>query len=71
MIDPGREGFVLSEADMGGLAEKLEWLANRSGERVAMGRAARAKIEALGGWDAYGDRMEALVRELALGRAGQ
>lgn len=63
----GVEGFILPEAEPEVVAERLAWLAADEPRRAAMGRAARARVEALGGWDAYGDTMEALVRELANG----
>jgi glycosyltransferase involved in cell wall biosynthesis len=67
LIEDGRDGIVLPEAEPEILAARLDELA-RDGARLAeLGRAARVRVEALGGWNAYGDRMEALVRELVRG----
>jgi starch synthase len=56
LIDDGVEGFIVNTADEDALAKALQALLNDPQRALAMGRAARNKIESLKGWHAYGDR---------------
>lgn len=65
LFTDGVEGYILPEAEPAAVHERLAWLAAHETRRAEMGRAARARVECLGGWDRYGDLIEALVRTLA------
>jgi glycosyltransferase involved in cell wall biosynthesis len=60
----GREGFIVPERDAAALAQKLQQLADDPALRSAMSAAALERVKALGGWDTYGDRWDALLHSL-------
>jgi glycosyltransferase involved in cell wall biosynthesis len=69
LFDDGKEGFIVPIRSVEALTEAMETVV-QSPEQA---QTARARIEALGGWDAYGDRWATLIKELprrALGHVG-
>jgi glycosyltransferase involved in cell wall biosynthesis len=65
----GDEGFIIDIRDPEAIAERLTRLAGDRALLDAMSDAARRRLEALGGWAAYGDASLALFRRLADERA--
>ncbi len=65
LFDDGVEGRILAIRDVDAMVDALTALADRASSRDRMRAAARARIERIGGWDAYGDRWAALVAELS------
>lgn len=59
------EGFIIPEPDAVVLADRLERLADDPELRRRMTVAGMARVRELGGWDSYGDKMEALIRSLS------
>lgn len=75
LIGAGREGtgeagLAVPPGEPAALARAIEALLDDPGRRRAMGLAGRARAERLLGWDAAVDRLEAVYRALASGRAG-
>lgn len=60
----GREGFIVPERDAATLAQKLQQLADDPALRSAMSAAALERVKALGGWDTYGERWDALLHRM-------
>lgn len=71
LFTDGVEGFIVARTDAALLAARLNDLAGDPALRRRMATAARRRVERLGGWNAYGDKMEALVRALAGRRVGR
>lgn len=61
LFDDGVEGFILPIRDSAGLADAMQKIADSKG---SMREKARHKIEHLGGWNRYGERMREVVTEL-------
>ncbi len=57
LVDDGVEGFVVPAGDAEAIREALEALLDDPERAAEMGRAGRARVESLGGWDAYGSRL--------------
>ncbi len=57
LVDDGVEGFVVPAGDAQAIAESLAVLLDHPERAVEMGRAGRARVESLGGWDEYGSRL--------------
>lgn len=64
LFTDGREGFIVDGTVVATVAEKLEQLAQDDALRIRMSEAALRRVRDLGGWDQYGDAMEALIREV-------
>jgi len=47
------------------IADRLQQLADQPELRERMGQAALARVQALGGWDAYGDAWEAALDRIS------
>lgn len=60
----GKEGFIVPIRDPNAISEKLQFLFDNPETRLAMSRAALARVAELGGWGVYGDQMLSLLREL-------
>ena len=64
LYSDGVEGFIVAARDGVAIALRLQALAD---DRVLLGRmqaAALARVQAIGGWNEYGERWVALLREL-------
>jgi len=55
LITDGIEGFIVPIRSPDVIADRLQQLADQPELRERMGQAALARVQALGGWDAYGD----------------
>jgi glycosyltransferase involved in cell wall biosynthesis len=63
LISDGTEGFIVPIRSPEVIADRLQQLADEPELRHRMGRAALARVQKLGGWDAYGDAWQtALTR---------
>lgn len=60
----GIEGFIVPPRDAVALAERLKQLADNPPLQQQMRAAALERVRHLGGWNDYGDRWAALLREL-------
>lgn len=64
LVNDGKNGFVVPIRNSDAIAEKLELLANNRIYRAEMGQAALASVQALGGWENYGEQMINVYRRL-------
>jgi glycosyltransferase involved in cell wall biosynthesis len=58
------EGFIVSERNIEGLAERMQQLADDPALRYRMAAAARLRVQSIGGWDTYGRNYDAMLHEL-------
>jgi len=58
------EGFIVPVRDVAALTERMQQLADDPALQARMSEAALLRVRKIGGWDEYGDRWEALLREL-------
>lgn len=66
-VTDGVEGFVVPTADQDALAQALGRLLDDPERAAEMGRAARRRVEHIGGWEAYGDAVvAALTNEVSV-----
>jgi len=63
ILDDGVEGFIVPIRDVDALADRMQYMADHPDERAAMGERARAKVQGLGGWHAYGENAMAVYKE--------
>ena len=63
LFKDGDEGFVVPIRDVNALAERLQQLADKPKERAAMGKRALTRVQALGGWNSYGEKAMAIYAE--------
>lgn len=64
MVTEGVDGFVVPVRDPASLADRMERLASDPNLARTMRVAAQRKVQSIGGWTQYGDRWEALLRQL-------
>lgn len=64
LFTPEVEGFITKARDSAAITSALQLLADRPDRRETMARAARRRLESLGGWERYGAEMRALLRRL-------
>lgn len=64
LFDDGVEGFIVPIRDSRAIVDKLQLLADDPDKRQVMSDAALGKVQAIGGWDEYGNIMEKVLREL-------
>lgn len=64
LLTDGVEGFIIPIRDPDAIAARLAFLAADRERREGMSRAARARIEALGGWDRYGETLHSAFETL-------
>lgn len=67
LFTDGKEGFIVPIRDPQAIAEKLQRLADDPLLQQQMRANALQRVRLLGGWDDYGDRWAALLRELCGG----
>ena len=64
LFSDGVEGFIVPVRDPGALADRMQRLVDDPTLQASMRAAALRRVQTLGGWGAYGDRWEALLRQL-------
>lgn len=64
LFSDGVEGFIVEDRDVEALTGRLQELADDGVLRERMGAAAKARVQTLGGWDAYGERWDELLHGL-------
>ena len=69
LFQDGEEGFLTPVRDPLALAEKMQLLADEPARRERMSHAARARMQALGGWEATERLLVETLREIAVGRS--
>lgn len=69
IITDGLEGFIVPIRSPEVIADKLQQLADQPELRERMGLAALARVQQLGGWDAYGEAWSAVLNLVELGEA--
>ncbi len=60
----GVEGYIVPIRSPDMIADRLHRLAADPARRFAMSQAALRRVEAIGGWSEYGEKMVALYRKL-------
>jgi glycosyltransferase involved in cell wall biosynthesis len=65
MVEEGKSGLIIPVADAEALAASLMALLDDPGSRAAMGKNAKARIDALFNWNRVADRMEDAIRSTA------
>ncbi len=58
------EGFIVEDRDVDALAARLQQVADDPALRDRLAAAARLRVQSIGGWDAYGQRWDALLHRL-------
>jgi glycosyltransferase involved in cell wall biosynthesis len=64
LFTDGVQGFIVADRDTDALAGRLQQLADDTALRERMSAAALERVKALGGWDHYGERWDALLHAL-------
>jgi len=64
LIRDSKEGFIVPIRSPDLIAERLQLLADDPELRQSMGRASLARVQQLGGWDAYGDSWHAVLNRI-------
>jgi starch synthase len=64
LLTDGVEGFIVPPRDSEAIAERFQLLADDPERRCQMSEAALRRITTLGGWDAYGEQMMAVLHDL-------
>jgi glycosyltransferase involved in cell wall biosynthesis len=65
LINDGVEGFIVPIRSPKVIADRLQQLADQPQVRERMGQAALARVQQLGGWDAYGDSWATVLQHIA------
>lgn len=64
LFTDGVEGFIVPDRDSTSLADRLQQLADDAVLRERMAAAALARVQALGGWNRYGEQWDGLLHTL-------
>jgi starch synthase len=64
LFDDGVEGFITPIRSPEVMAEKMQLLADKPALAASMSQAALHKVQALGGWDSYGEAYCKVIKEL-------
>ena len=64
LFSDGVEGFIVPDRDAGGIALRLQQLADDAMLRERMSAASLERVKTLGGWDDYGDKWDTLLHSL-------
>ena len=64
LFTDGVQGFIVPDRDSAGLAQRLQQLADDAVLRERMAASALARVQALGGWDRYGEQWDRLLHSL-------
>ena len=70
LFTDGVEGFIVPIRDPDSIAAKLVYLYEHPESRDAMGAAALARVQALGGWNSYGEKMAGMYQSALAGHPG-
>ena len=65
LFTDGVEGFIVPPRNPEAIRERIQFLLDNPQELARMRQAALARVSALGGWDAFGERTLAAYRQLA------
>ena len=65
LFSDGVEGFIIPIRSPEAIREKIEWMLDSTEQRDRMAQAALKRVEHLGGWDRYGESVEAVYRTIA------
>jgi len=65
LFTDGVEGFIVPIRDPEAIREKLEWMIESRELRDKMAAAALERVKSLGGWDRYGECVEAVYKKIA------
>ncbi len=68
LITDGVEGWVVPIRDADAICDRLERLAGDPALQATMRQSALARVQTIGGWDAYGDQWESLLTRLLAAR---
>jgi glycosyltransferase involved in cell wall biosynthesis len=71
LFSDGREGFIVPIRDPEAIREKIVYLYEHPDLRDAMAQAARERVQHLGGWDDYGNRMLSVYEDALASRLGR
>jgi starch synthase len=63
LFNDGQEGYIVPIRDVDKLAERLQTLADHPEQRATMSQRSLARVQALGGWQDYGDKAMAIYNE--------
>src|SRR5256885_10308357 len=64
LFSDGVEGFIVPTRDAASLTDRMQQLADDPALRQRMSEVALQRVRLLGGWKEYGDRWEALLKEV-------
>ena len=64
LFTDGVEGFIVKDRDVDALADRMQAIADDPALRPRLAAAARLRVALIGGWDAYGDQWEAMLKKL-------
>lgn len=64
LFKDGEEGYIVPIRDVDVLTERLQQFADKPEHRVIMGKRALARVQAMGGWNNYGDKAMAIYTEV-------
>ncbi len=67
IVQHGRNGLVFKSGDSSDLAAQIERLIQNREEAYEMGAVARQALQHIGGWEEYGDKIEAILRSYESG----
>jgi glycosyltransferase involved in cell wall biosynthesis len=70
LFTDGKEGFIVPMRDPGAIREKILYLYEHPEVRDAMAEAARQRVQLLGGWEDYGNRMLSFYEDALRRRLG-
>jgi glycosyltransferase involved in cell wall biosynthesis len=65
LFSDGVEGFIIPIRSPEAIREKIEWMLDSSEQRDRMAGAALKRVSHLGGWNRYGESVEAVYRTMA------
>jgi glycosyltransferase involved in cell wall biosynthesis len=64
LFTDGVEGFIVPIRDVQALQQRMQQLADDPSLQSRMSEAALRRVRSIGGWDDYGDRWEALLKDM-------
>lgn len=64
LFKDGEEGYIVPIRDVYALTERLQQFADKPEHRDIMGKRALARVQAMGGWNNYGDNAMAIYKEV-------
>jgi glycosyltransferase involved in cell wall biosynthesis len=64
LFTDGKEGFIVPIRNPNAIAKRLQSLADSPDTRMSMSEAALQRVQSMGGWEQYGERMYRIFSEL-------